>query len=118
MVIDQGDVWWADLSDPSGAGPDYRRPVVVVQNNLFNHSRIATVLVCAITSNVARAKAPGNVLLADKEAGLTKRSVVNVSQTFTLAKTDLLERVGTLSARRVRQIIEGIKLLLEPADVD
>ncbi len=91
---------------------------MVVQNNLFNRSRIDTVVVCVITSNLKRAKAPGNVLLDSGEASLPKRSVVNVSQVFTVDKTDLQEKIGTLSARRMRQVLDGMYLLLEPRDLD
>jgi mRNA interferase MazF len=90
---------------------------VVIQNNLFNRSRINTVVVCAITSNLKRASAPGNVLLRKGEANLPKRSVVNVSQIFTVDKADLVEKIGTLSPERVRQILDGVRLLTEPRDV-
>jgi mRNA interferase MazF len=118
MVINQGDIFWIDLDEPVGSSPGYRHPHVVVQNNLFNRSRINTAVVCALTSNIARAKAPGNVLLDSEEAGLPKQSVVVVSQIFTVDKSELTEHVGTLSKKRVRQILDGIKLLTEPRDVD
>lgn len=117
MVVSQGDVFWIDLGAPSGAAPGFRHPHVVVQNNVFNRSRIDTVVVCVITSNLKRAKAPGNVLLERGEARLPRRSVVNVSQVFTVDKSDLRQRIGTLSTRRVRQILDGMYLLLEPRDV-
>lgn len=116
MVIKQGDVYWVDLGDPTGSEPGYRHPHVVIQNNLFNHSRIRTVVVCALTSNLKRAAAPGNVLLESGEANLPKQSVVNVSQIFTVDKDQLDEYVGTLSAKRVREILDGIKLVLEPRE--
>jgi mRNA interferase MazF len=118
MVIEQGDVFWVDLGDPSGSGPGYRHPHVVIQNNLFNRSRINTVVVCVITSNLKRAQAPGNVLLKKGEANLPKPSVVNVSQIFTVDKSELVEKIGTLSPQSVRQILDGIRLLTEPRDVD
>src|SRR5215211_4732911 len=118
MVINQGDIFWIDLDEPIGSGPGYRHPHVVIQNNVFNRSRINTAVVCALTSNLARAKAPGNVLLDSGEAGLPKQSVVVVSQIFTVDKSELIEHVGKLSGKRVRQILEGIKLLTEPRDVD
>ena len=118
MVIRQGDVYWVDLGEPSGSGPGYRHPHVVVQNNVFNRSRINTVVVCVITSNLKRADAPGNVLLEKEEASLPKQSVVNVSQIFTVDKRDLVEKIGALSSERVRQILDGILLLIEPRDVD
>lgn len=117
-MIDQGDVYWIELDDPSGSEPGYRHPHVVVQNNLFNHSRISTVVVCALTSNLKRAGAPGNVLLELGEANLAKHSVVNVSQVFTVDKAQLSEKIGTLSPRRIRQILDGIRLLTEPREVD
>ncbi len=109
-------VYWVDLGDPTGSEPDYRHPHVVIQNNLFNHSRIRTVVVCALTSNLKRAAAPGNVLLESGEANLPKQSVVNVSQIFTVDRDQLDEYVGTLSAKRVREILDGIKLVLEPRE--
>lgn len=118
MVIKQGDVFWVDLGEPTGSAPGYQHPHVIVQNNLFNQSRINTVLVCALTSNLKRAGAPGNVQLDAKEAHLPKRSVVVVSQIFTVDKSQLGERIGRLSPRRVRQILDGIGLLTEPREVD
>ncbi len=117
MVINHGDVFWVDLGRPSGSGPGYRHPHVVIQNNVFNRSRLNTVVVCALTSNLKRAKAPGNVLLDEGEANLPKRSVVNVTQVFAVDKTVLLDKIGTLSPQRVRQILNGLQLLLEPRDI-
>jgi mRNA interferase MazF len=114
VVINQGDVFWIELGESSGSAPGYRHPHVVIQNNLFNHSRINTVVVCVITSNLKRANVPGNVPLEKGEAGLLKRSVVNVSQIFTVDKIDLVEKIGALSRARVRQILDGIRLLTEP----
>jgi mRNA interferase MazF len=113
-VINQGDIFWIDLSEPFGSEPGYRRPHVVIQNNQFNHSRINTVVVCALTSNLRRANAPGNVLLEPEEADLPEQSVVNISQIFTVGKAQLEEKIGTLSAERVRQILDGLRLLTEP----
>ena len=118
MVIYQGDIFWIDLDEPSGSEPGYRHPHVVVQNNVFNRSRISTVVVCALTSNLKRAAAPGNVLLEPKEANLPKQSVVNVSQIFTVDKSQLDEKIGTLSRRRVREILDGIGLPLEPRELE
>ena len=117
MVISQGDVFWIDLGDPSGSGPGYLHPHVVIQNDLFNHSRINTVVVCVITSNLRCAKAPGNVLLEEGEGNLPRRSVVNVSQIYTVDKHDLAEKIGTLESQRVREILDGIRLLVEPREV-
>lgn len=118
MVINQGDIFWIDLDEPVGSGPGYRHPHVVIQNNVFNRSQINTAVVCALTSNITRAKAPGNVLLDTAEGGLPKRSVVVVSQIFTVDKSELTDHIGALSKKRVRQILDGIKLLTEPREVD
>ena len=114
--INQGDIFWIDFDDPEGSEPGYRHPYVVIQNNVFNNSRIRTVVVCALTSNLKRAAAPGNILLEPHEANLPKRSVVNISQIYTVDKTQLGEKIGALAARRVREILEGVNLLLEPRD--
>lgn len=111
MVINQGDVFWVQLGRPSGSESGYRHPHVVVQNNLFNHSRIGTVVVCALTSNLEQAKAPGNVLLSKGEGNLPKRSVVNISQVVTVDKSDLVEKIGILSHQRILEILDGIHLL-------
>jgi mRNA interferase MazF len=118
VVIRQGDVYWIDLGDPAGSEPGYRHPHVVVQNDIFNLSRISTVVVCALTSNLGRAKAPGNVLLEPGEGGLPKRSVVNISQLFTVDKRQLAERIGSLSKSRLQEVITGVSLLLQPREVD
>ena len=114
MVINQGDIYWLDLEEPVGSEPGYRHPHVVIQNNLFNHSRIDTVVVCLITSNLKRANSPGNVLLHKREGNLPKRSVVNISQIYTVDKMELFDKIGTLSPKRVREILDGIQLLMEP----
>ena len=116
MVIRQGDLFWITLSEATGSSPAYRHPHVVVQNNLFNDSRINTTVVCTLTSNLKRAAVPGNVLLEAKESGLPKTSVVLVSQLFTVDKSDLTDHVGTLSKKRVRQILNGIHLVIEPRE--
>ena len=117
MNIKQGDIFWVDLGIPGGSEPGYRHPHVVIQNNVFNESKINTVVACAITSNIKRAKAPGNILLKKGEGGLKKDSVVNISQVITVDKSDLIEKTGTLSQFRMRQVIEGIKLLIEPREI-
>jgi mRNA interferase MazF len=116
MVINQGDLYWVDLGEPMGSEPGYRHPHVVIQNNMFNHSRIRTVLVCALTSNLKRAEAPGNVLLEEGEANLSRRSVVLVSQLFTVDKSQLGEYIGSVSRKRVQQILDGLKLITEPRE--
>lgn len=117
MVIRQGEIYWIELGEPSGSEPGYRHPHIVIQNNVFNRSRINTVVVCVLTSNLKRAEAPGNVLLEEGEANLPKQSVVNVSQIFTVDKEDLAEKIGAVSPKRIEQILAGIKLVLEPRDV-
>jgi len=117
MVIKQGEIYWLDLGEPRGSEPAFLHPHIVVQNNLFNSSRINTVVVCALTSNLKRAKAPGNVLLEKGEANLPKRSVVNISQIYTVNKGDLVEKIGQVSEKRMNEIIEGIRLLIEPREL-
>lgn len=117
-MIEQGDVYWIDLGEPAGSEPDFLRPHVVIQNNVFNMSRINTTVVCAITSNLKRGEAPGNVVLHKGEANLPKPSVVNVSQIYTVDKSELYDKIGTLSPKRVDEIIQGIQLLLEPRELD
>ena len=118
MVINQGDVFWVELTEPSGSEPGYRHPHVVIQNNLFNRSRISTVVVCALTSNIKRGKSPGNVLLKTGEANLPKQSVINISQIFTINKDDLVEKIGSLSSTRMNEVFDGIELLISPRDVE
>ena len=118
MEIRQGDVFWVNAGKPAGSAPGFTRPFIVIQNNLFNRGRINTVLVCALTTNLSRAAAPGNVRLYKDEANLPKASVVVVSQMLTIDKSDLREKIGTLSKRRVEEILEGIKLLTEPREID
>ncbi len=116
MVISQGDIYWINLEEPAGSEPGFRHPHVVIQNNLFNRSRIDTVVVCLLTSNLRLAKAPGNVFLEKGEGNLAKQSVVNISQIYTVDKSDLVEWIGALSEKRVRQILDGVRLLTEPRD--
>jgi mRNA interferase MazF len=118
MVINQGDIYWIELDEPKGSEPGYRHPHIIIQNNLFNRSHIKTVLVCPLTSNLKRANAPGNVLLEKGEANLPKQSVVNVSQVFTVDKNQLDEFIGSLSSKRISEILNGIKLVLEPREPD
>lgn len=108
----RGEIWWASLATPEGAEPGYRRPVLIVQADSFNRSRIQTVVVAAITSNIRLAGAPGNVLLPRREGRLSKESVVNVSQLLTLDRSFLTERVGRVSAGSMGAIDEGLRLVL------
>jgi len=105
-------VWWADLEEPAGSEPGYRRPVVVVQGNAFNRSRIGTVVCVPLTSNIKWADAPGNVLLSLGETGLSKDSVANVSLIVALDRAVLTERVGKITPRRFRLILSGIDTVL------
>jgi mRNA interferase MazF len=116
LNIRQGDLFWVDLGEPKGSGPGFRHPYVVLQNNVFNASRLNTVVLCLLTSNIQRAKAPGNVLLQKGEGNLPKDSVANITQILTVDKSDLVERIGSLSPARTSQIIEGVKLLLDARD--
>lgn len=111
-MISQGEVWWADLAEPAGSEPGFRRPIVVVQGDSFNRSRIATVVCVALTSNLRWADAPGNVLLASKATGLPKDSVANVSQIVTLDRESLAERVGVLSDKKLELVLFGIDIVL------
>jgi mRNA interferase MazF len=117
VVINQGDIFWVDLGEPSGSEPAYRHPHLVIQNNVFNKSRIDTVVVCSLTSNLHRAASPGNVLLEKGEANLPKKSVVNITQIFTVSKGDLLEKIGSISHKRMVQVLKGIDLLITPRDI-
>jgi mRNA interferase MazF len=111
--MQRGDIWWAELPEPQGSGTGYRRPVLVVQADAFTRSRIATVIVAAITGNLRLATAPGNVFVPATESGLPQDSVVNVSQIITLDKRILDEYVERVSARTMSQVEEGIRLVLD-----
>src|SRR3990167_7285798 len=108
----RGEVWWASLPDPVGSGPGYRRPVLVIQSKPFNESRIATVIVAVITTNLVLGEAPGNVRLSKSESGLSKPSVVNVSQVITIDKSILTEKVKSLPGAVVQRVDEGLRLAL------
>jgi len=115
--IKQGDIYWVDLGIPEGSEPGYKHPHVVIQNNVFNASKINTVVVCALTTNLKRANAPGNIILKKGEGNLKKDSVVNISQIITADKSDLIEKIGSLSPSKVKQIIDGVKLLIESREL-
>jgi mRNA interferase MazF len=112
MVIAQGEVWWADLGEPQGSEPGYRRPVVIVQGDAFNRSAIATVVCVPITSNLRWADAPGNVRLSRRQTGLTRDSVANVSQVVALDRSALTERAGNVSRPLTDLILAGIDVVL------
>ncbi|MFQ5432504.1 MAG: type II toxin-antitoxin system PemK/MazF family toxin [Nitrospinota bacterium] len=108
----RGEIWWAELPAPQGSGPGYRRPVLVVQSNEFNRSRISTVVVVVLTSNLRLAEAPGNVLLSRRAAGLPKKSVANVSQLITLDKSFLAKKVRSLPANELSSVDTGLRTVL------
>lgn len=112
MVIEQAEVWWADLEEPTGSEPGYRRPVVIAQCNAINRSKIGTVVCVPLTSNLKWADAPGNVLIPRNESGLTQDSVANVSLVVALDKAVLTERVKKISRRRFELILSGIDTIL------
>ena len=111
-MIAQGDVCWAELPDPVGSGPGFRRPVLVVQGDAFNRSRVATVVCVPLTSNLKWAEAPGNVLLPARSTGLSKESVANVSQVITLDRALLAERVGRVSKKQLELVFSGLDIVL------
>lgn len=112
MVVSQGEVWWADLAQPSGSAPSYRRPVIVVQGDAFNRSAIATVVCVPLTSNQKWANAPGNVLLPARSTNLPKDSVANVSQIVALDRSVLTECVGKVSQQKLQLLLNGIEIVL------
>src|SRR2546423_14716935 len=112
MVIRRGQIWWADLGTPRGSSPAYQRPVIVVQANVFNETEINTAIVAVITSNIRLAEMPGNVLITPRSSGLSKDSVVNVSQLFTVDKLHLLDPIGRLGKSDMREIDDGLRLVL------
>ncbi len=112
MVISQGEIWWADLPAPAGSGPGFRRPVVVVQCDALNRSRIATVVCVPLTSNLKWGLAPGNVRLSARLTGLPKDSVANVSQIVSVDKDFLIERVGKLPPLKLDLLLSGIGVVL------
>lgn len=112
MVVDQGDIFWAELGPPTGSAPGFTRPVVVVQGEAFNSSRLATVVVVPVTSNLRWAEAPGNVLLPTGQTGLSKDSVANVSQISSIDRSILSRRIGKASKAQIRLILDGIDVVL------
>jgi mRNA interferase MazF len=112
MVMQRGEIWWASLREPQGSGPGYRRPVLIVQANEFNRSRISTIIAAVITSNLALASAPGNVRLGPRSSGLPKESVVNVSQLITIDKRFLTERIKPIDPRTMQEVDAGLRTVL------
>lgn len=111
-VVAQGEVWWADLPDPTGSGPGFRRPIVVLQSDALNRSRLATVVGVPLTSNLRWANAPGNVVLKARSTGLGKDSVANLSQVIAVDKTLLSERVGRVSRAQIDLLLAGLDVVL------
>lgn len=112
MVVERGQIWWADLGEPGGSAPGFRRPVVVVQSDAFNHSRIRTVIAVVLTGNLRLIDAPGNVLIPGKAAGLPKDSVANVSQVVTLDRDFLGDVAGRIRGQLLTDIDNGLRLVL------
>lgn len=112
MVISQGEIWWADLPPPAGSGPGFRRPVVVVQGDALNRSRISTVVCVPLTTNLKWAAAPGNIQFSARLTGLPKDSVANVSQIVTVDRSYLTARVGKLPPRKLALLLAGIDIIL------
>lgn len=111
-MIERGSIWWADLAEPRGSEPGFDRPVLIVQADAFNRSRIQTVLVVTLTSNLRLVAAPGNVLIPAKASGLPQDAVANVSQVMTLDRAHLRDGVGKLDPKLLRQVEEGLRLVL------
>lgn len=112
MVIERGEIWWANLGEPRGSSSGFHRPILVVQSDFFNRTQINTLIAAIITTNLRLANMPGNISLSRKASGLDKESVVNISQLFTLDRVDLLEYVGNISARKMEQVEKGLRLVL------
>jgi mRNA interferase MazF len=117
VVINQGDVFWIELREPHGSEPGYRHPYVIVQNDVFNASRVNTTIAITLSSNTSRARVPGNVLLNKGEANLPKTSVAIVTQIITIDKVDLKEKIGHLPAVRVTAILAGLRLVTDPREI-
>ena len=118
MVIEQGEIYWVDLGNPDGSEPGYKHPHIVIQNNVFNSSKISTIVMCSLTSNLKRGISPGNVTLKKGEANLPKKSVVNITQIYTVDKKDICEKLGKISNKKMHEVLAGVKLLTEPREVD
>ena len=113
MEVARGDIWWADLPDPIGSGPGYRRPVLIVQSDAFNRSRLSTIVAVVLTGNLRLLDAPGNVLLTSRTSGLPRDSVANVTQVATFDRALLTERVGRLAPATLAQVSDGLRIALD-----
>ena len=112
MVVERGQIWWADLGEPAGSEPGFRRPILIVQDDAFNRSRLRTVIAVVLTTNLRLLDAPGNVLLAARATGLPKDSVANVSQVVTVDREFLLELGGCLRGQPLRDVENGLRFVL------
>ena len=112
MVVERGEIWWANLPEPKGSSPGFRRPILIIQADIFNQTNIKTVIAATITTNADLAKMLGNVSISNRSSGLPQNSVINVTQLFTVDKSLLLEYVGALSARKMQQVDKGLRLVL------
>jgi mRNA interferase MazF len=112
VVIQRGEIWWAELDEPRGSEPAHRRPLLVVQNDAFNRSRIATIIAVVLTSNLRLLDAPGNVLVPARASGLKKDSVANVSQVVTIDRNSLVKRAGRLETAHMHDVDQGLRLAL------
>ncbi len=113
MVIKRGQIWWAELPEPIESGPGYRRPLLIIQSNSFNKSKINTIIAAVITSNIRLSAAPGNIVLSTQKSKLPKESVINVSQLITIDKSFLTEKINTLSNSIMANVDEGVRLVLQ-----
>jgi mRNA interferase MazF len=112
VVIRRGQIWWVDLGTPRGSSPGYKRPVAIIQTDTFNETEIGTIVVAVVTSNIKLAEMPGNVFVTARNSGLDRDSVVNVSQIFTIDKSDVLDQIGHLGKRDMKEIDDGLRLVL------
>ncbi len=113
MVIKRGQIWWAELPEPVGSEPGYKRPLLIIQSNDFNKSKISTIIAAVITSNIRLTAAPGNILLSTKKSKLPKESVINISQLITIDKSFLTEKISTLPTSIMAKVDEGVRLILQ-----
>jgi mRNA interferase MazF len=113
VVVERGSIWWADLAEPRGSEPGYRRPLLVIQADAFNRSRIQTLIAVVLTSNLRLVEAPGNVVISARVSGLSRDSVANVSQIVTVDRADLLQPLGKLDPKTLKQVEAGLRLALE-----
>jgi len=112
MVVRRGQIWWADLGESRGSSPGYERPVIVVQSNSFNNTKIESIIVAIVTTNLRLADMPGNIRLTKEVSGLDKESVVNITQLFTVDRKDCIQLIGILPNKKIEQINQGLSLVL------